>query len=130
MIVHLAAVAVAAVTAFLMSSIWYAGFGRSLARFSDAYAGTSRRPPAWHALLELARATTLAAVLAVATDRLGVTGVPSAILVALLAWTGFPLVLLSGSVLHERVPWPLAAIHAGDWLLKLVAISLIVGLWR
>jgi hypothetical protein len=69
-------------------------------------------------------------VLAIAADRIGVTGVPSAILVALLAWTAFPLLLLSGSVLHERVPWRLAAIHAGDWLLKLVAVTLIVGLWR
>jgi hypothetical protein len=33
-------------------------------------------------------------------------------------------------VLHEGVPWRLAALHAGDWLLKLVAIALIVGLWR
>jgi hypothetical protein len=30
-------------------------------------------------------------------------------------------------VLHERVPWRLAAVHAGDWLLKLVAVALIVG---
>ena len=129
MIVHLAAVAVAAVASFLVSILWYAGFSRSLARLSTAYAGTSR-PPAWHALLELARAAILAAVLAVAADRIGVTGVPAAILTALLAWIAFPLVLLSGSVLHERVPWRLAAIHAGDWLLKLTAVTLIVGLWR
>ncbi|WP_203862091.1 DUF1761 domain-containing protein [Plantactinospora mayteni] len=120
---------VAVVASFLISSVWYAVLGRSLARLSDAYAGTSR-PPAWHALLELARASILAAVLAVAADRIGVTGVPSAILVALLAWAAFPLVLLSGSVLHERVPWRLAAIHAGDWLLKLPVVMLIVGLWR
>lgn len=126
--VHLAAVAVAAVTSFLISGIWYGAFGRSLARLSDAYA-SARRPPAWP-LLELARAAVLAAVLALAADRIGVTGVPSALLVALLAWAGFPLVLLSGSVLHERVPWRLAAVHAGDWLLKLVAVGLIVGLWR
>jgi Protein of unknown function (DUF1761) len=69
-------------------------------------------------------------VLAIAADRIGVTGAASAILLALLAWTAFPLVLLSGSVLHERVPWRLATIHAGDWLLKLVAVTLIVGLWR
>ena len=129
MIMHLAAVAVAAVASFLISSVWYTGFGRSLARLSEAYAGTSR-PPALRALLELARASILAAVLAVAADRIGVTDLPSAILVALLAWIAFPLVLLSGSVLHERVPWRLAAIHAGDWLLKLVAVILIVGLWR
>ena len=38
------------------------------------------------------------------------------------------MILLAGSVLHERVPWRLAAVHAGDWLLKLVAVALIVGL--
>jgi hypothetical protein len=38
-------------------------------------------------------------------------------------------VLLSGSVLHEHVPWRPAVIHAGDWLVKLVAFTLIVGPW-
>jgi len=47
---------------------------------------------------------------------------------AVVAWVGFPVIVLSGSVLHERVPWRLAAIHAGDWLMKLIAITLIVGL--
>jgi hypothetical protein len=27
------------------------------------------------------------------------------------------------------VPWQLAAVHGGDWLLKLVIISLVVSLW-
>jgi hypothetical protein len=47
-----------------------------------------------------------------------------------LLWIGFPLILLTGSVIHERVPWRLAAIHAGDWMVKLVLISVIVGGWR
>jgi hypothetical protein len=45
-------------------------------------------------------------------------------------WVGFPFVLLSGSVLWDNVDWRLATIHAGDWLLKLLVISLIVGLFR
>jgi hypothetical protein len=28
------------------------------------------------------------------------------------------------------VPWKLAAIHAGDWLVKLVVVTVIVSLWR
>ena len=48
----------------------------------------------------------------------------------LLAWVGFPLVILTGSVLHERYPWPLAAIHLGDWLLKLLLVAAVVSAWR
>jgi hypothetical protein len=28
---------------------------------------------------------------------------------------------------HEKVPWQLAAIHAGDWLVKLLLIATVVG---
>jgi hypothetical protein len=45
-------------------------------------------------------------------------------------WIGFPVVLLAGSVQWENVPWRLAAIHAGDWLVKLLLVSCIVSLWR
>jgi hypothetical protein len=38
--------------------------------------------------------------------------------------------LLTGSVIHENVPWQLAIIHAGDWLLKLLIIGVVVGAWR
>jgi hypothetical protein len=38
-------------------------------------------------------------------------------------------ILLSGSVFHENVPWKLAAIHVGDWLLKLVIMTVIVSVW-
>jgi hypothetical protein len=40
-----------------------------------------------------------------------------------------PAIILTGSVVHENVPWRLAAIHAGDWLLKLVVLAVIVGTW-
>lgn len=43
---------------------------------------------------------------------------------------GFPVVLLTGSLIWERVPPALAAIHAGDWLLKLLIIATIVTVWR
>ena len=33
-------------------------------------------------------------------------------------------------MLHENTPRNLAAIHAGDWLLKLVAVAVIASLWQ
>ena len=45
-------------------------------------------------------------------------------------WVGFPVILLLGSVVHEKVPWRLAVLHAGDWLVKLLLIAVIVGVWK
>jgi hypothetical protein len=34
------------------------------------------------------------------------------------------------SSMWEKVPFKMAAIHAGDWLVKLVLLAVIVGVWR
>jgi hypothetical protein len=129
MTIHVLAVAAATVAAFALSAVWYGTLSGVLGRLSPAYADSGAMRPG-QILLEVLRCAVVVAVLALACARMDVTGVGAALLVALLAWAGFPLVLLTGSVLHERVPWRLAAIHAGDWLIKLVAVTLIVALWR
>ncbi|MGA9103284.1 DUF1761 domain-containing protein, partial [Aeromicrobium sp.] len=48
----------------------------------------------------------------------------------LLLWVGFPLVLLTGAIVHDRSPVKLAAIHGGDWLIKLPVIAIIVSIWN
>ena len=55
--------------------------------------------------------------------------VGSTVLLGLVLWLGFPLVLLTGSMMWDKVPTVTAVLHAGDWLLKLLVISAIVGLW-
>jgi transposase len=82
------------------------------------------------ALAELVRNLILACVLAFLVSRLDVNSVASACSLALALWVGFPLILLTGSVMYEKVPWKLAAIHAGDWLIKLVLIMSILALWQ
>ena len=62
--------------------------------------------------------------------RTGVTGPREAVRLGLALWVAFPVVLLTGSVVHEKVPWQLAAIHAGDWLGKLLLVTLVVGARR
>jgi hypothetical protein len=43
-------------------------------------------------------------------------------------WAGFPLVLWTGAVVQEGLPWRLAVIHAGDWLVKLPLVAVVVTL--
>jgi hypothetical protein len=43
---------------------------------------------------------------------------------------GFPRHDPLGSVVHEDVPLMLAAIHAGGWLVKLLLMAVILGVWR
>ena len=119
---------VAAVAVVVLSSVYYGALGDRLARLSPAYAGP-RRSAAATVLVELVRNVVLAVVVAGLGRALGVDGVGPAVLLALVLWVAFPVVLLTGSVFHERVPPLLASIHAGDWLLKLVVVSGVGAVW-
>ncbi|MGH8838368.1 MAG: DUF1761 domain-containing protein [Jiangellaceae bacterium] len=80
--------------------------------------------------LELVRSLVVAMVLAWLAVGIDITDWAGAVGPGLAAWIAFPVVLLTGSVIHENVPWKLAAIHAGDWPVKLVVVTVIVSLWR
>lgn len=112
------AVLTATVAALIASSAYYAVLGTQ--------AGETRP---WQIAVELLRSATLSLVLAGLVTHFGLRFGPALIL-ALVLWTGFPAVLLSGSVLWEKVAWRIAAGHAGDWLLKLLLLTTIVSLWR
>jgi hypothetical protein len=45
-------------------------------------------------------------------------------------WVGLSAVQWVSSIVWENVPVQMAAIHAGDWLLKLIIIAAIIGVWR
>lgn len=123
------AVLVASVVAFLLSGAWYGALGRQLAALHPAYAQPAESPAATVAV-ELVRNVVVALVTSGLAALVGVAGLAEALLLGLALWVGFPLVILAGSVFHEKVPPRLAAIHAGDWLLKLLVIAAVVGVWR
>lgn len=124
------AVFIAVFAVFVFSSVYYSVFSTPRAALTNTLVNT----PAvalWKMIpLELARSFVVAYVLAYLFVLLESLSVPGAVSVALLLWVGFPVVLLTGSVLHENVPWQLAVLHGGDWLIKLVVIALILSLWR
>ncbi|MEU0531512.1 DUF1761 domain-containing protein [Amycolatopsis tolypomycina] len=119
-------VLVASVVAFVVSAGWYMAFGSVWARLSPA--GAAAGPSPWRMGLEFVRTAVL--VTAFALLSVDVDGVAGSLGFALAVWAGFPVVILAGSVLHERVPVGLAALHAGDWLVKLTVVAVVLGLWR
>lgn len=127
--VNYLAILAATIAVFVVSSVYYVMLSGQLAGLSPVYADATPPRP-WELALELVRSLVVASVVAGLVAVLDLRDVPGAALLALVLWIGFPVVLLGGAVLHENVPWRLATIHAGDWLLKLLAIGVIVSVWR
>ena len=117
------------VAAFVLSMLWYILLGSqtTAARGADAAANAEATPPPWKIVVELVRSAVVATVLAGLATLLRIDDWSGALVLGLSMWVGFPLVLLAGSVIWERVPWKLAAIHAGDWLVKLLLVSAVVA---
>jgi hypothetical protein len=72
----------------------------------------------------------IATAVAVLFRLTGTTGRLPSVGLSLLLWIGVCATQWVGSVMGEDVPATLAAIHAGDWLLHMLIMSLIIGLWR
>ena len=125
----LPAIGLATAAAVAASGAWYAAFGRRLAQLHDAYAEDTAAA-GWIVPVELARSGTVAVTVSALAARTGGTRPRDAVRLGLALWVAFPGVLLTGSVVHEKVPWRLAAIHAGDWLVKLLLVSLATGARR
>lgn len=81
-------------------------------------------------LIEFVRTFVLALVIGNAVVLLNLLYLNQAALVAFWLWVGFPVVFLTGTVIHEHFPVRLAVIHAIDWLVKLMIITIVLTLWR
>lgn len=124
------AVVIAAAAVFVVSSVWYVVFAKSRSALLGSAASAEEKPSPGKVLLELGRSALVAAVIAGLASELELTSVGPVLVLGLALFAGFPFVLLTGSVIWDGVNPRLAAIHAGDWLLKLLVISLVVGLFR
>jgi hypothetical protein len=127
--INFLALALVVVVVFVASLIWYSPllFGRQFLELSGVAA--TPHPNAVKALLDLLRTFVLAYVIARLLIHLNVAGWKIALVWGLWLWIGFPVILLTGSILWQNVPWQLAAIHSGDWLMKLILIPATVALW-
>jgi hypothetical protein len=125
---HLWAVVVATIASFAAAFAYYAVFGRQLAEFGGAAGG---QPPTWLVpVVEIGKGLVIAFVVAWLTAIGSLAGWGDGLILGLGLWVAFPVMLLISSVVHENVSWKLAALHAGDWLVKLLIIAVILTVWR
>ena len=133
--VNYLAVLVAAIAVFVLGWLWYSPllFYKPWMRargLDPAVAMAGAKMPAGKLVIELVRCLVLAYIVAHFVAALGVNSLFGAVHFGLFVWIGFPVILLTGSILWENVPVKVAAIHAGDWLVKLLVIPIIVTLWH
>ena len=120
----------ATAAAFVASGVYYAMLGNQLATANATESDRGTSTPPWAIAVEVVRNLVVAAVAAGLAVEFGLDDWSSGVLLGLALWTGFPVVLWVGAVVHERTPVRLAAIHSGDWLIKLLIVTTIAAAWR
>ena len=121
-------IAAATVAAFILSSMYYSATTPLERRAVGAAALDRGRPRPWKVVTELGRTAVLAIVFTWIARQAGDIDLLRDLTLAVILWIGFPVVLLTGSVIWEKVHPATAAMHAGDWLIKLVVIAVVLGL--
>jgi hypothetical protein len=118
-------IVVAMVCAFVASSLWYSPilFGRQFLELSGMAAAS--KPSITTVASEMLRNLLLASAISWILARQSQTKLSSVLALAATLFLGFPVVLLSGSVMWQHVPFELALIHCGDWLIKILLMTII-----
>ena len=123
------AIVVATIAAFAFSLIWYSPFlfgGVWVAvKGADATA-----MPLWKFFVAPLRELITAWLVAWLIGRLGIVDWKGAASLGFVLWLAFYVVQLSGAVIFDGMPVALGAVHAGDWLGKMLLIALILSTWR
>lgn len=126
------AIGVAAVVAFVIGALWNSTllFGAARLELAGLAAGAEAAMSPAAPIAEFVRCLIVATVLAIVIRIAGITGLFPAMGFAALLWLGFQAALLAGGVIWEKMPVPLYAIHVGDALVKMLAMSAILSSWR
>jgi hypothetical protein len=123
-----AAVVVAGVAAFAFSLVWYSPllFG-SVWTETQGTEATAMAP--WKFFVAPLRELFTAWFLAWLIGRLGIANWRSAAGLGVLLWAAFYVVQLAGAVIFDGMSPALGAVHAGDWLGKMLIMAMVVNAW-
>jgi len=131
--INVLAVLASAVAAFMIGGLWYSPllFGNTSVtlRGLDPSAVADAAMPVGEIVGEFVRWLVIAFILARFMALLSVGDLASAFVFGVWVWVAM-YTALAGSVLHEGYPWRLYAIHAGDGLAKIAAITAILTVWH
>lgn len=122
------AVVVTGVAAFFLSIIWYSPlfFGKFWEQYRNV---PNPNIPQWTMAFVPLRELIASFVLAKLIVRLNVTNWKETAKLMLLLWLAFHAVGMAGAILWDNMQWQLGAIHAGDWLMKMLFMGIILTQW-
>ena len=127
------AIVAALAAAAVVSSVWYSPllFGKQWMelRSLNSVGVADTAMPMWKMLVNLVRESVVVYVLARLIDGLGIVDWKGALSLGFWVWLGFPVQMLVGASLWDNKPWTLDLIHAGDWLMKMLLMALILAKW-
>jgi hypothetical protein len=91
--------------------------------------GAVASTPTWKFLIAPLRELITAYLLAWLITRLAIPDWRQAAILGFTLWLAFYAVQLAGAVIWDGMPWTLGAVHAGDWLMKMLLMSVMLSLW-
>lgn len=123
------AIVVTGIIAFILSLIWYSPFifGKIWAEHRNAY---TQSAPSWTMIFAPVRELIASYVIAILITRLIITDWKRAVRLILLLWLAFHAVGMAGAILWDNMSWQLGLVHAGDWLMKMLFMSIVLSLWH
>jgi hypothetical protein len=122
------AAVVTGLMAFALSLLWYSPllFGKVWQALRDAPVNPL---PGWTFAFAPLREIITAFMLAYLIVRLRIVSWKSACGLGLGLWFAFYFVQLAGGVLWDNRPLKLGMVHGGDWLMKMVFMSVVLCAW-
>lgn len=122
------AIVTTGIAAFLLSIIWY-----SPIVFGNVWEQYRHLPnpaiPGWTFAFAPLREMVAAFILATLIVRLNLSDWKEATKLMLLLWFAFHAVGMAGAILWDNMQWQLGAVHAGDWLMKMLFMGIALTIW-
>ena len=127
--INYTAVIVTGFIAFALSGLWYSPmlFGSIWMHYRSADVSTF---PKWTMMFAPLRELIASYVLALLITRLHLLQWKSAVKLILLLWLAFHAVGMAGAILWDNMAWQLGAVHAGDWLMKMLFMAVVLNVWH
>jgi hypothetical protein len=123
----------AVIAAAAISGVWYSPlvFGKEwmALRSVNGWVPDAKIAP-WKPLLEIVREFVVAYVLLRLVRQMRVKTLAAAAYLGFWVWLGFPVAMLVGASLWDNKPWELSLIHGGDWLTKMLAMTMVITATR
>lgn len=116
------------IIAFLLSIFWYSPllFGKIWEQYRNPPNPTI---PQWTMAFAPLRELIASYVLAFLIVRLNLTNWKSTVQLMLILWLAFHAVGMAGAILWDNMQWQLGMVHAGDWLMKMLFMGVVLTSW-